>query len=60
MAQACPRDQAVEAAQAFTGNRGFDAVLICADTASNDPVELAAWSTVANLLLNLDETLTKG
>ncbi len=25
-----------------------------------DPVELAAWSTVANLLLNLDETLTKG
>jgi mono/diheme cytochrome c family protein len=25
-----------------------------------DPVELAAWSTVASLLLNLDETLTKG
>lgn len=34
-------DRAVEAAQAFTGNRGFDAVLICADTPSNDPVELA-------------------
>jgi hypothetical protein len=25
-----------------------------------DPVELAAWTTVASLLLNLDETLTKG
>lgn len=25
-----------------------------------DPVDLAAWATVANLLLNLDETLTKG
>jgi predicted dehydrogenase/threonine dehydrogenase-like Zn-dependent dehydrogenase len=36
------RDQAVDSAQAFTGNRGFDVVLICADTASNDPVELAA------------------
>jgi predicted dehydrogenase len=39
---ACSRDQAEEAAQAFTANRGFDAVLICADTASSDPVELAA------------------
>jgi len=36
------RDQAVESAQAFTANRGFDVVLICADTSSNDPVELAA------------------
>jgi predicted dehydrogenase len=36
-----PRDRAVEAAQAFTSNRGFDVVLICADTSSNDPVELA-------------------
>jgi predicted dehydrogenase/threonine dehydrogenase-like Zn-dependent dehydrogenase len=35
------RDQAVDTAQAFTGNHGFDAVLICADTSSNDPVELA-------------------
>ncbi len=40
--QACSRDQAVETARAFTTNLGFDAVLICADTASNDPVELAA------------------
>ena len=36
------RDQAVESSQAFTSNRGFDRVIICADTASNDPVELAA------------------
>ncbi len=39
--QACLRDQAVEAAQTFTANRGADAVLICADTPSADPVELA-------------------
>ena len=39
---ACSRDQAVDSSQAFTANRGFDAVLICADTPSNDPVELAA------------------
>ena len=39
---ACLRDQAVDSAQAFTLNRGFDLVLICADTPSNDPVELAA------------------
>jgi predicted dehydrogenase len=31
----------VDSAQAFTANRGFDMILICADTASNDPVELA-------------------
>jgi predicted dehydrogenase/threonine dehydrogenase-like Zn-dependent dehydrogenase len=36
------RDQAVGAAQAFTASRGFDRVIICADTPSNDPVELAA------------------
>ncbi|MDI6770441.1 MAG: bi-domain-containing oxidoreductase [Anaerolineales bacterium] len=38
---ACLRDQAVDSAQAFTANRGADAVLICADTPSADPVELA-------------------
>lgn len=38
---ACSRQQAEEQAAAFTGGRGFDAVLICAATASNDPVELA-------------------
>lgn len=38
---ACSRQTAVEEAGAFTLNRGFDVVLICADTASNDPVELA-------------------
>lgn len=40
--QTCLRDQAADSAQAFTANRGFDAILICADTPSNDPVELAA------------------
>jgi threonine dehydrogenase-like Zn-dependent dehydrogenase len=39
--QAVPRDQAIDSAQAFTANRGFDIVIICADTPSNDPVELA-------------------
>ncbi|MFZ5923339.1 MAG: bi-domain-containing oxidoreductase [Chloroflexota bacterium] len=38
---ACPRDQAESSALAHTVNRGFDSVIICADTASNDPVELA-------------------
>ena len=40
--EAVLRDQAVDSAQAFTANRGFDNVIICADTSSNDPVELAA------------------
>ncbi|HEX2994324.1 MAG TPA: bi-domain-containing oxidoreductase, partial [Anaerolineales bacterium] len=40
--RAVARDQAVDSAVAFTANRGFDAILICADTPSNDPVELAA------------------
>jgi predicted dehydrogenase/threonine dehydrogenase-like Zn-dependent dehydrogenase len=40
--QAAPRQAAVDSAQAFTANRGFDVILICADTSSNDPVELAA------------------
>lgn len=35
------REQVVEAAQSFTTGRGCDAVLICADTSANDPVELA-------------------
>ncbi|GAB4491962.1 MAG: bi-domain-containing oxidoreductase [Anaerolineales bacterium] len=38
---ACSRQNAVDSAQAFTAHRGFDSVLICADTASNDPVTLA-------------------
>ena len=40
-AQAVLREQAVEAAQSFSRGRGCDAVLICADAASSDPVELA-------------------
>jgi predicted dehydrogenase/threonine dehydrogenase-like Zn-dependent dehydrogenase len=39
--QAVHRDRAVDSASTFTANRGFDVILICADTASNDPVELA-------------------
>lgn len=35
------REDAIDASAAFTANRGFDAILICADTSSNDPVELA-------------------
>lgn len=39
--QAVSRKSAVESAQALTSDRGFDVILICADTRSNDPVELA-------------------
>lgn len=35
------RENAETAARAFTRGRGFDVVLICADTPSSDPVELA-------------------
>jgi predicted dehydrogenase len=35
------RPEAGEAAQSFSRGRGCDAVLICADTPSSDPVELA-------------------
>jgi predicted dehydrogenase/threonine dehydrogenase-like Zn-dependent dehydrogenase len=40
-AQAVLREGAVEAALSFSRGRGCDAVLICADAASADPVELA-------------------
>ena len=40
-AEAASRDRAVDAAQAFSRRRGVDVVLICADTPSADPVELA-------------------
>jgi predicted dehydrogenase/threonine dehydrogenase-like Zn-dependent dehydrogenase len=39
--RAVSREEAEEASLAFTAQRGFDAILICADTPSNDPVELA-------------------
>lgn len=39
--QAVRRAEAVDSSPAFTANRGFDVILICADTPSNDPVELA-------------------
>ncbi len=40
--QPVTRKNAESTSQTFTANRGFDVVLICADTSSNDPVELAA------------------
>lgn len=39
--EAVTRSQAEAASQAFTSNRGFDSIIICADTPANDPVELA-------------------
>jgi predicted dehydrogenase len=39
--QAVTRQNAESSAQAFIANRGFDVVIICADTSSNDPIELA-------------------
>ncbi len=36
------RAEAVESGAAFTSSQGFDLVVICADTPSSDPVELAA------------------
>jgi len=35
------REKAVNSSSTFTSNRGFDVVLICADSSSSDPVELA-------------------
>lgn len=40
-ATAVTRGQAEEASHGFTQGRGFDVVLICADTHTNDPIELA-------------------
>ncbi len=39
--EAVHREQAIDSSAAFTANRGFDVILICADTSSDDPVELA-------------------
>lgn len=38
---AVTRPEAESFAQAFTNHTGFDVVIICADTSSNDPIELA-------------------
>jgi len=35
------RENAISQSQTFTKNKGFDSVFICADTKSNDPVDLA-------------------
>ncbi|MFQ5942227.1 MAG: bi-domain-containing oxidoreductase [Anaerolineales bacterium] len=39
---ATTREQAVEIGSSFTGGTGFDAVLVCAHSDDNDPLELAA------------------
>jgi predicted dehydrogenase/threonine dehydrogenase-like Zn-dependent dehydrogenase len=39
--QAVRREKAHNSSQVLTANRGFDVVLISADTSSNDPIELA-------------------
>lgn len=39
--RAVQREEALSSSAAFTAQRGFDSILICADTSSNDPVELA-------------------
>jgi len=39
--EAVSRQNAESASESFTTHRGFDVILICADTSSNDPVELA-------------------
>jgi len=38
---ACSRETAIDQSMAFTAQRGFDSVIICADTSASDPVELA-------------------
>jgi predicted dehydrogenase/threonine dehydrogenase-like Zn-dependent dehydrogenase len=39
--QAIPRASAEQAALSLSSGNGFDTVLVCADTESNDPIELA-------------------
>jgi predicted dehydrogenase/threonine dehydrogenase-like Zn-dependent dehydrogenase len=39
--EAVTRQNAAPASASFTNNIGFDSIIICADTKSNDPVELA-------------------
>jgi predicted dehydrogenase len=41
IAAAAPRADAEDAARTFTASRGFDAVIVCADTPSSDPLALA-------------------
>ena len=38
---AVTRPEAESSAGAFTNHKGFDVIIICADTSSNDPIELA-------------------
>lgn len=41
--QAEVRENAERSGLAFTNNLGFDSIVICADTTSNDPIELAGF-----------------
>jgi hypothetical protein len=43
-----------------TGARGLISIGASKSTASIPPAELAAWTAVANIILNMDEVITKG
>ena len=55
-----------EAARAAAGlgekgaNAAGDAAVVAADAAATNAAELAAWTIVCNVILNLDEVLTRG
>jgi uncharacterized protein DUF1553/uncharacterized protein DUF1549/cytochrome c len=44
----------------YRGDRPAAIAVTMTGPSSPDPAELAAWTVVANVLLNLDETVTKG
>jgi hypothetical protein len=52
-----------ESRKHFTGNRAVaDELLAVGDSQPNeklDPIELAAWTSVCNMILNLDESITR-
>jgi hypothetical protein len=48
------------AQRAVYSRRPEDARALVGEVGARDSVELAAWTVVANALLNLDETITRG